>query len=95
MDNLPTVIMEAMAAGLPVISTNIAGIPEMIQPGINGELVRPNGPNQLADAIESFIGDATRARKFGERGREIGAQKFSLSENVRELQKLTHGLDRA
>ncbi|MGZ4983706.1 MAG: glycosyltransferase, partial [Chthoniobacterales bacterium] len=48
MDNLPTVIMEAMAAGLPVISTALAGIPEMIQPGVNGELVPPGNVEQLA-----------------------------------------------
>ena len=47
-DNLPTVIAEAMAAGLPVVSTSIAGIPEMVEHNVTGELVPPNDPRALA-----------------------------------------------
>ena len=95
MDNLPTVIMEAMAAGLPVVSTSIAGIPEMVQPDFNGELVPPGDARQLAKAIDSFLSNRNRAREFGNRGRELAARKFSLAENVRQLQQLTHRLDGA
>ncbi len=85
MDNLPTVIMEAMAAGLPVVSTPLAGIPEMIQTGVNGELVPAGDVAQLAKAIDSFLADRNRAQEFGRRGRELAARKFSLAENVNQL----------
>ncbi len=88
MDNLPTVIMEAMAAGLPVISTAIAGIPEMVQPGVNGQLVRPGDVDHLADAIGSMLFDSARAKSLGERSREIAAEKFSLAKNVGALREL-------
>ena len=52
MDNLPTVIMEAMASGLPVISTSIGGVPEMVVNNQTGFLVSPDDPSALADAIE-------------------------------------------
>ena len=91
MDNLPTVIMEAMAAGLPVISTPIAGVPEMVQPGATGELVPPNEPLALADAIERIIGDQQRARQLGAAGRELAAEKFSVETNVRALAAILAG----
>ena len=53
MDNLPTVIMEAMATGLPVVSTNIGGIPEMIIENETGFLVQPGDAAAMADAIET------------------------------------------
>ena len=84
-DNLPTVIMEAMATGLPVISTALAGIPEMIQPGITGELVQPNDPQELARAIKQIITDSTRARELGNNGRAFAHLKFSIETSVKTL----------
>ena len=88
MDNLPTVIMEAMAAALPVISTPLAGIPEMVQPGINGALVPEHDPTALAAAVELLLTDPARAAQLGARGREIAREKFSIQESARQLQQI-------
>jgi colanic acid/amylovoran biosynthesis glycosyltransferase len=88
MDNLPTVIMEAMAAGLPVVSTPLGGIPEMVEPGVNGELVPERDPEALSAAIERLISDPEQARRFGNRGREIAREKFSIEESARQLRQL-------
>jgi colanic acid/amylovoran biosynthesis glycosyltransferase len=88
MDNLPTVIMEAMAAGLPVISTPLGGIPEMIESGVTGELVPERDPTALADAIEKMIDEPERARHIGERGRQIASEKFSVEQSARQLRAL-------
>jgi glycosyltransferase involved in cell wall biosynthesis len=85
MDNLPTVIMEAMAAGLPVVSTALAGIPEMVEHAVNGELVAERDPEAVAASIERLITDRAKARTFGERGREIAREKFSIQESARQL----------
>jgi colanic acid/amylovoran biosynthesis glycosyltransferase len=85
MDNLPTVIMEAMAAGLPVISTPVAGVPEMVQPDVTGELVPPHEPLALADALERMITDRDRARRLGAGGRQLAGEKFSIEANARAL----------
>lgn len=85
MDNLPTVIMEAMAAGLPVVSTWIAGVPEMVQPGLTGALVPPSDPSALAAAIELFLCDRETAKQFGTRGHRIASEKFSIEANVKSL----------
>jgi colanic acid/amylovoran biosynthesis glycosyltransferase len=88
MDNLPTVIMEAMAAGLPVISTPLAGIPEMVEPGVSGELVPERDPEAVAASIERLIADPAKARMFGERGREIAREKFSIKASARQLRRV-------
>ena len=88
MDNLPTVIMEAMAAGLPVISTPLAGIPEMVEDRANGELVPERDPAALAVAIEKLLDDPEHARRLGDRGRQIACEKFSIETSARQLQEL-------
>ena len=88
MDNLPTVIMEAMAAGLPVISTPLAGIPEMVEDEANGELVPDRDPAALAAAIEKLLDDPERARRLGDRSRQIAKEKFSIETSARELLEL-------
>ncbi len=85
MDNLPTVIMEAMAAGLPVISTSLAGVPEMVQDGATGELVPPRDPTALATAIARLLADPAEAARLGARGRVAAAERFSIEVNVRSL----------
>jgi colanic acid/amylovoran biosynthesis glycosyltransferase len=85
MDNLPTVIMEAMATGLPVISTRLGGIPEMVIDNETGFLVRPDDPVALADAIEKVINDRSLGQKVGQAGRGRAQTLFSIEKNVRDL----------
>ncbi len=80
MDNLPTVIMEAMAAGLPVISTPIAGVPEMVEHDSSGILVPEHEPGAVCAAIEYLIANPQKARRFGDRGRQIAREKFSIED---------------
>ena len=85
MDNLPTVIMEAMATGLSVISTNIGGISEMVVQNETGFLVRPGDSVVLSGAIEKVIDDRVLAQKLGHAGYERAQRLFSIDKNVREL----------
>jgi colanic acid/amylovoran biosynthesis glycosyltransferase len=85
MDNLPTVIMEAMAAGLPVISTAIGGIPEMVIQNETGFLVPPGDAAALAGAIEPLFDEIGLARRLGERGFQRAKELFSIEKNVCSL----------
>ena len=85
MDNLPTVIMEAMATGLPVVSTNIGGIPEMVLENETGFLVQSGDVVAMADAIETVINDCSLAARFGQSGYERARALFPIEKNVREL----------
>lgn len=88
MDNLPTVIMEAMAAGLPVISTPVAGVPEMVTDGETGQLVPAGDIAALSAALRSYLDDRERARRSGERGREIAREKFAIENSAHALREL-------
>ena len=85
MDNLPTVIMEAMATGLPVVSTRIGGIPEMVIDNETGFLVEPHDIVALAGEIETMISDRSLAQRFGRAGYERAQKLFSIEKNVRDL----------
>jgi len=85
MDNLPTVIMEAMATGLPVVSTRIGGIPEMVIDNQTGFLVQPEDTVALAGAIEKVTNDRSLGQRLGQAGYERSQKLFSIEKNVREL----------
>jgi glycosyltransferase involved in cell wall biosynthesis len=85
MDNLPTVIMEAMATRLPVVSTTIGGIPEMVVENETGFLVQPGDALVLADAIEKVVDDRLLAQRLGRAGYERAHELFSIERNVHEL----------
>lgn len=84
-DNLPTVIMEAMAAGLPVVSTRIAGIPEMVVDGQTGYLVPERDPMALADRIGRLLDDPAGARTMGQAGRARCAELFATDRTTAAL----------
>jgi colanic acid/amylovoran biosynthesis glycosyltransferase len=88
MDNLPTVIMEAMATGLPVVSTTIGGIPEMVVENETGFLVQPDDAVALAGAIEKVTKDRLLAQRLGEASYERAQNLFSIEKNVREFCEL-------
>jgi colanic acid/amylovoran biosynthesis glycosyltransferase len=85
MDNLPTVIMEAMATGLPVVSTRVGGIPEMVIDNQTGFLVQPEDAVALAGAIEKVTNDRSLGQTLGRAGYEHAQKLFSIEKNVREL----------
>jgi glycosyltransferase involved in cell wall biosynthesis len=91
MDNLPTVIMEAMATGLPVVSTKLGGIPEMVIENETGFLVEPGNVVALAGAIEKVINDRSLAQKLGEAGYKRAQELFSIEKNVRDLCAMING----
>ena len=87
-DVLPTVIMEAMAAELPVISTRLGGIDEMVEEDGTGILVEPGDSAALARALEIFLGNAELAQASGKRGRLRAENFFSVERNVASLRAI-------
>lgn len=84
-DAQPTVIMEAMAARLPVVATTIAGIPDMVEDGVFGTLVPPDDVPALATALTDLLADPARGRQMGEAGRERVVAEFSIDRQIARL----------
>jgi glycosyltransferase involved in cell wall biosynthesis len=87
-EGLSSAIMEAMASSLPVIASNVGGIPELVQNGDNGFLVRPADPESLARAIMQLVEKPETLRQMGIRGRERVEKKFTLDRKVLETEDL-------
>ncbi len=84
-DILPTVIMEAMAARLPVLSTRLVGVPEMVEHGVTGLLTAPDSPEELAQAIRALASDPERRVQMGEAGHGRCRALFDLEKTGAEL----------
>jgi colanic acid/amylovoran biosynthesis glycosyltransferase len=87
-DALPTVILEAMALGTPVVSTAISGIPEMVEHERSGLLVGERDRAALAAAVGRLLDDPAERARFGRAGREIALERFDLRRNVARLHEL-------
>lgn len=88
MDGLPTVILEAMAIGIPVISTRLAGIPEMIHHQINGMLVEQKQVKELADTIQTLLESNELRITFRNQSFKHMEEHFNLRKNVAQLREL-------
>ena len=75
---MPMSILEAMAAGLPVVASNVGGVPEVVVDDQTGLLVPPGNAAALASAIERLLGDRELRIEFGARGLERARTTFSL-----------------
>jgi len=87
-DVFPTVILEAMASGRPVVSTRLAGVPELVVNGQTGLLVPPGDSAALAQALEQLLRVAELRLQFGNAGRERIEQHFRIEQTVAPLVKM-------
>src|SRR5437899_2992231 len=89
-DVFPTVIIEAMAAARPVVSTRLAGIPESVVDGETGLLVSPEGTMALSEALGRLMEDAKLRLHYGRAGRARIEQHFRIEHTVEPLIELLH-----
>lgn len=84
-DALPTVLIEALAAGLPAISTPVSGIPEILDWGRAGVLVPQDDPRTTADALEKLLADRTARQRLSAAGRRRALEQFDLRRSAATL----------
>jgi len=84
----PNVILEAMAAGLPVVASKVGGIPELVTDGVTGFLVPPSDPPALTHALLDLIDHPERAGAFGQAGRARIEREYSFDRTVRQFETL-------
>jgi len=91
-DGIPNVLAEAMVMGLPVVSTDLSGIPELVENGRNGMLVPPGDVDKLAGALAELLGDASLRKRLGEQAALDARARFDRPTNTGVLAQilLTH-----
>lgn len=87
-EGVPVVLMEAMASGLPVIATRIAGISELVEEGVSGHLVPPGSEAALEGAITALLKDAGTRDAMGKAGRAQVEESFDIAKEAAKIGRL-------
>jgi L-malate glycosyltransferase len=88
MEALPTVLIEAGAAALPCVSSDVGGASEIVKDGETGILIPPRNPEALATALQRLLDNPTMAQEMGKRAREVVLLRFTLSQQANALASL-------
>jgi colanic acid/amylovoran biosynthesis glycosyltransferase len=91
-EGIPVSIMEAMACGLPILSTKHSAIPDLVKDGESGFLVREHDVEALAERLNTLAADPQLRRSMGERGREIVTSEFNAESLTSRLVTMYHQL---
>jgi glycosyltransferase involved in cell wall biosynthesis len=94
-EGLPNVALEALAAGVPVVATEVGGVPEIVRDGLNGFLVPPGNPTELARAILRALQSEAERRALGEAGRQDILNNFGFAARAGEYERLRQEVTRA
>ncbi|RLM30002.1 colanic acid biosynthesis glycosyltransferase WcaL [Brenneria salicis ATCC 15712 = DSM 30166] len=89
-DGLPTVLLEAMALGTPVISTTVAGIPEVVINQKTGLCIPPHDPQALADAIASLLANDEQRISLSHNARALISAEYDINRNASQLRDIFH-----
>lgn len=84
-EGIPVVLMEAMGSGVPVIASNLSGIPELVNEQLTGLLVPPRDAVSLANALECYFKNSDLRHRLGHAGREKVVKEFDLNKNAMKL----------
>ena len=84
-DGLPTVLLEAMATGLPAVSTDLTGIPEIIDHNVNGFIVPPGDVDVLANGLDRLLRSPALRERLGTAARQKVEREFDVRQNVAQL----------
>ncbi len=87
-EGFPNAVLEAMAAGKPVVASRVGGVPEAVRHGETGLLVPPGDPDALAEGLLALLADPKRAAVMGRAGKERARVQFDMDRMVREMEAI-------
>ena len=87
-ENIPFAAIEALLSGVPVVTTNVGGLPDIIQEGVSGKLVPPRNPPAIAAAIVDSLQNRAEARHLTIKGQEMARHLFNVERTTREVAQI-------
>ncbi len=84
-DGIPNVVLEAMACGVPIIGTNVSGIPEVVLNDETGLLIPSENADALAKALKTLLGDQTKRQTLGTNAKALVTKRFDMDRNIDEF----------
>ena len=87
-EGVPLTVLEAMAAGKPVVATGVGGVPELVEDGVTGILVPPCNPEALAKGILRLAKDSDLRQRMGKAAQERALERFDIARTAREYEAL-------
>jgi glycosyltransferase involved in cell wall biosynthesis len=94
-EGLPVVLMEALASRIPVIATQVAGVPELVEDGVSGFIVPPGDVDTLALRLDRLLSDPALCAAMGQAGRSKVEAEFDIAAEVAWLHDLFRGVGKA
>jgi glycosyltransferase involved in cell wall biosynthesis len=94
-DTIPQVLMQALAVGIPVVSTTVGSIPDVVIQGETGFVVPPRDAAALAERIAALLDDAALRARLGAQGRSLVERSYSLEHMLDRLERVYERLLRA
>ncbi|MCL2051100.1 MAG: glycosyltransferase family 4 protein [Lachnospiraceae bacterium] len=91
-DGQPNAVLEAMAAGMAIVTTNVGGLPEVITDGINGSMIAPKNEEALFHALSSLLENEALRKSYGKAARKQAESRYKLADNIEALYKIYEGV---
>ncbi|MBQ2974725.1 MAG: glycosyltransferase family 4 protein [Clostridia bacterium] len=87
-EGMPMSVLDAMGYGLPIVTTNVGGIPKIVKNGVNGYMLTPGDCEGFANAISEILSDSNKRKAFGKCSFEIAENAYSLEKHIEKIEKI-------
>jgi glycosyltransferase involved in cell wall biosynthesis len=84
-EGMPMAVIEAMASGLPVVASNVGGLPDLVRDGVNGILVQPGCSDELTIALDEIFRQPQLLNSMGEKSAQIAREQYDIEQHVAKL----------
>ncbi len=94
-EGVPQAVMQASSCGIPVLSTNVGGIPEIVENGVTGKLIQPGNLDALANSIQQILENRSMRERWGTEGRKLAVKNFGSEKMLDRMEQVFLAVSKA